>query len=384
MEKASGKSLPDWIKKRIFDPLKMSSTRMQKDPLEVIPHRSDMYAWVKGKYRQGHVQKTSPGGDYFILTSANNLALWATAANDTTSEISKAINFLLSHVRMVPGRESHYIAGYTVRSINNQKVVLHEGVNGYNYLSRIIGKGLHVIALGNVLDEGFAAENKTIVNYLLQAPPTDNPKLHTKAIPMRKEELKRYEGNYRWTNQVNWEGETQPRKFSSFFIAGDKLKMRYTGNYEVELTPVGKDIFYYNEGFGLQIQFSQPAPGAPLQVVSTFDDGYPGVTMEKEIAIWNPAKEEIASFTGKYHSKHLDYYWNIEQNESGELLLRRSNLPDVIIKPDGINQFHYIGEKYAGAGFDQWILFNKDQKGKVTGLTVWSARVMHHRFDKMQ
>jgi uncharacterized protein YuzE len=58
-------------------------------------------------------------------------------------------------------------------------------------------------------------------------------------------------------------------------------------------------------------------------------------------------------------------------------------MPDAIIKPDGENQFHYIAEKAPGAGFDQWILFNKDTQGKVIGLTVWSARVMHHRFDKV-
>jgi len=57
-------------------------------------------------------------------------------------------------------------------------------------------------------------------------------------------------------------------------------------------------------------------------------------------------------------------------------------MPDAVIEPDGKNQFHYIAEKGQGAGFDQWIRFNKNTSGIITGLTVYSARVMHHRFDK--
>ncbi len=99
-------------------------------------------------------------------------------------------------------------------------------------------------------------------------------------------------------------------------------------------------------------------------------------------AIWQPSKEVLAGFIGKYYSKHLDYFWNIAINEDGQLVLKRNTLPDAIIEPDGLNQFHYIAEKSPGAGFDQWLLFNKDEKGTITGITVWSARVMFHEFEK--
>jgi hypothetical protein len=97
---------------------------------------------------------------------------------------------------------------------------------------------------------------------------------------------------------------------------------------------------------------------------------------------WLPSTEELKKFTGKFYRKHLDYYWNFELNDEGKIVLKRATMPDAIIEPDGENQFHYIAEKYMGAGFDQWILFNKDEQGNVIGLTVWSARVMHHRFGK--
>jgi len=121
---------------------------------------------------------------------------------------------------------------------------------------------------------------------------------------------------------------------------------------------------------------------APMSVTVSFDDGFPAVTMEKEDKQWLPSKEDLKTFTGKYYSKHLDYYWNFDLNEQNEMVFKRATMPDAIIEPDGKNQFHYIAEKGQGDGFDQWILFNKDTQGKIIGLTVWCTRVMHHRFEK--
>ena len=119
-------------------------------------------------------------------------------------------------------------------------------------------------------------------------------------------------------------------------------------------------------------------------VRTAFDDGFPGDTMERESKQWLPSTEGLKIFTGKYYSRHLDYYWNFELNEQGKMLLRRATMPDAIVEPDGENQFHYIAEKKPGDGFDQWLLFNKNAVGEITGMTVWSARVMHHRFDKIK
>ncbi|MBL7739919.1 MAG: serine hydrolase [Chitinophagaceae bacterium] len=383
MEAACGNNLPDWMRKRMFNPLKMAATGMQKDPLELIPGRADMYAaGSTGRYMHGRVQKTSPGGNYFILTTADDIQRWFTVLSDSTSELGKASNRLLQNVRMIPGKESHLVTGYSVPVYNSRIVIMHEGVNGYLYLSRVPSERMAVITIGNRDGDGFGGENKAIIRYLLKVKAPVLPKLITVPIRLPVVELQKYEGNYRWANDVSWENGGQTRKFSSFFIEGNTLKVRYMGNYVIELTPVAKDIFYYNEGFGVQFEFTH-SPGTPMKVTVTFDDGFPGAEVEKDGSTWKPSKDELAGFKGKYHSRHLDYYWYIVQDENGGLLLRRSNLPDVPITPDGINQFHYTGEKYPDAGFDSWILFNRNNSGEITGLTVWSGRVMHHRFARV-
>lgn len=385
MEKASGKNLSDWLKQRIFDPLKMNNSRMQKNALDIVPNRATKYESDGGGYKQDNAQKTSPGGNYFILTCADDLVKWSAAISNEGSTFNTAFKKLLANVRMIPGRKNHYITGHSLDTINNQTVIFHEGVNGENYLSRIPSKGLTIITMGNLDGEGFSAENRLLCDYLLgvKKPPSIKPYFAKKPIPITEATLKNYEGKYRWLNQLSWESYNELRKTSDFFVENGKLKLRYNPSYVIELIPVGKDLFYYEEGFGLQIKFSRAEPDVPMQVTGTFDDGYPGVTMEKEMGKqWLPSIEELKPFTGKYYSKHLDYYWNFELNEQGKIVLKRATMPDAIIEPDGENQFHYIAEKSPGSAFDQWILFNKDARGNIRGFTVWSARVMHHRFDK--
>ncbi|TPV35344.1 serine hydrolase [Paucihalobacter ruber] len=389
MEKASGKNLPDWIERRLFGPLNMKDTRMQKNSLDIIPNRATFYEGKEGgEYQHAKVQKTSPGGNYFILTTANDLEIWARVVKDPNSEISEAIKILMSNVRQMPGKENHFIIGYTHRIINNQQVEIHEGVNEYSYLIHIPSKGLSLITLWNKYADNFGKVNQAITDYLLQIRPEASAltTFITKPINVPESELSIYTGNYRWKNRVSWEGLNQPRKFSSLFIADGKLMMRYSGNYVIELTPVAKDIFYYidgEDGFGAQFLFKPEYHNGPLQLTVNFDDGYPSDIMLKDTeSAWQPTKKELAEFTGKFYSQHLDYYWKIELNENGKLILKSSNLPDTELEPDGFNQFHYIGESYPGSGYDRWILYNKNEQGTITHLTAWSGRVMHHRFEK--
>jgi len=385
MEKASGKNLSDWIKQRIFDPLKMNNTRMQKNALDIVPNHATKYSADGDSFKQDNAQKTSPGGNYYILTCAGDLANWSLAISDPNSEFNAAFKKLLKNVRMIPGKKNHYVTGYSIDTVTNQTVIRHEGVNGENYLSRIPSKGLIIITIGNLDGESFAEQNKLLCDYLLDVkkPPFIKPVFAKKPIALTEAALKNYEGRYRWLNQVSWESYNERRKLSDFYVENGKLKLRYTGKYVIELTPVGKDLFYYEEGFGMQIKFMQPEGNTPMKVTVAFDDGYPGDRMEKETAKqWLPSPEDLKIFTGKYHSRHLDYYWNFDLNEQGKIVLKRATMPDAVMEPDGDNQFHYIAEKNPGDGFDQWILFNKNPAGEITGLTVWSARVMHHRFDK--
>ncbi|MBK7427301.1 MAG: serine hydrolase [Saprospiraceae bacterium] len=384
MEKASGRNLPEWMKKRIFDPLKMINTRMQNNAWDIVPNRANKYSHLPNGFRLDNVQKTSPGGNYFILTCADDIAKWSIALSEPGSELDMALQKLLKYVRTIPGKMNHYVTGHSIDTINNYRVIFHEGVNAENYLSRIPSKGLSIISFGNLDGDSFSAQNRQLCNHLLNVKevPYVKPDFATKPVAITVAELSKYEGKYRWLNQVSWQSTNELRDFSDFYVENNKLKVRYNGNYVVELIPVGKDIFYYQEDFGMQVKFIHSKDNSPTRVTVNFDDGFPGVEMEKEPDQWKPSVSDLKVFTGKYYSRHLDYFWNIELNGQGKIVLQRATMPDAILEPDGLDQFHYIAEKNPGDGFDQWIKFTKNSSGRINGFYVWSDRVMHHRFDK--
>jgi hypothetical protein len=314
---------------------------------------------------------------------------WAAVQTDSASEIAKAAARLLANVRILPGKDNHYVVGYSQRKISDQVVLLHEGVLEYNYLTRIPAKGIAVITLGNRYYNGFGQENKAIVNYLLNAnAPSPVPTFPTKAISVPKNELLKYEGRFMWQTAPAWQSYVQPRpnKFSDFFVQDGVLKAKMTPDYPVfDLVPVGKDVFIFQRGQNIaQFTFSRSPDGAITNLEVKYNDGSPPEKMVRgTTARWQPSKQELSAFTGKYYSKHLDFYWTIELNDEGKLVIKRPTVADTIIEPESINQFQIKIEQYPDSGFDAWMLFHKDQKGNITHFTVWFPRMMHHRFDRI-
>ncbi len=385
LEKASGEKLSAWMKKRMFEPLKMNSTRQYDDPLAVIPNFARIYDDMgDGRFKLKYPDKTSPGSNYFIATSADDLVLWAAAHADETSDIAKATAKLLKNVRLMPNNKDHYIFGQTVEQVGGQTVILHSGAVGDVYLSRIPSEGIAIITLGNRLPD-FANENKALLNYILKVPEISKPKptFLSKPIAVTKEELAKYEGRYLLQDQTTWQSNIPIRRTNDFFVADGVLKVRFSGDLVYPLVAVGKDVFYTNqEGFGTQVTFSQPTPSSPLEVIVEFDDGFPSIRMKKE-TIWAPTKAQLLSFTGKYYSKHLDYYWTIALNANGKLIVKRPTIADMELLPDLKGEFRLTMEDRVGHGFDAWVNFHPDASGKVTHLTVHYPRLMDHRFDKV-
>ena len=81
VERASGKTLRDFAKERIFGPLGMTSTRFVRDSREVIPRRATGYARARKEPAGGpefHVAMSDweQNGDGGLQTSARDLARW--------------------------------------------------------------------------------------------------------------------------------------------------------------------------------------------------------------------------------------------------------------------------------------------------------------------
>lgn len=127
LEKASGEKLPDYMHRRIFEPLQMSSTTLRRDKEAVIAnHAFSYFDNGPNTYKVWLRDKTSPGGNYHILTSANDLEKWAAAFADKNSFITKASERLRKNARPIPVlKETSYVHGHKLKKLGAHEIVMH-------------------------------------------------------------------------------------------------------------------------------------------------------------------------------------------------------------------------------------------------------------------
>ena len=93
---------------------------------------------------------------------------------------------------------------------------------------------------------------------------------------------------------------------------------------------------------------------------------------------------QLQSYTGKYYSPHLDFYWTIELVEDNRLKIKRPTIRDTELQPDTNGEFKLNIEVSPDYSAPAWLKFYTDSSGRVTHFMVHHARLMGHRFDKVK
>ena len=390
MEKASGEDLGAWMKKNMFDPLKMHSTLLHSDKEEMILNRAYNYVRLRnGKYVVDMNEKTSPGGNYHIATCANDLEHWAAAHADRNSAIAKAVERLMTNATEIPlfnKADKHYTFGITIKNENGLTTIAHEGVNNQAYLSYIASKKIAVILVSNgeLIYENY---HKAIRQFLLKTSDKSlvNKKFISSPVRYSPEELKAFTGRYIDEDTVSFESYTRHEKnILHYILEHDSLKVKQDDGSVIPLEYISKNVFKA-VGFDAYFEFIPTTNGYILKT-----HVYPALKVythiKADIVSWNPSKDQLASFAGKYYSKHLDYYWTITEDGVGNLVIKRPTIADTKIIPERQNTFLIKIEEFEHreAPTTGWIRFHANNSGAVTHLTVSHPRLIHHRFDKIQ
>lgn len=90
----------------------------------------------------------------------------------------------------------------------------------------------------------------------------------------------------------------------------------------------------------------------------------------------------LKKFTGKYYSRHLDYYLTLEQDTTGKLVVKRPTLADTFLEPETVDVFTMGMQKSAQSSFETFVRFFKDTSGRITHFTVTDPRLKGHRLDR--
>lgn len=383
MEITSKKKLPDYLQQKLFEPLGMKATFMNDYLDQIIPGLADKY-YGSGNYFKQVGVKTSPGGNYRIVTTAADLEKWAMALEDSGSIAANAISRLYKNARPIPvlSPEVHYVFGHEWQKIENKTIIRHGGVNHDFYMTRIPAQNITIIGLGNAHDNMVMA--MSIADTLLNKKAgvkSIAPAVSAKPVTIKKEELAKYAGRYLQQIRVGHSSHFPNIRYYDIKQVDDSLHFYYTSSEYFTMIPVGEDLFK-DPDFGTVIQITQKHKDSTMKMHAWPPDGS-FLNFTKVKTVDNFSRDYLEQFAGEYHSRHLDFYCRILLDENGQLVMRRPTISDKVLIPDGENKFLFEMDAVG----DRWYVvaqFTKNEKGAVDGINMQHVRMMHHRFDKVK
>lgn len=382
MELVAKDSLPNYLKKHLFDPLGMSSTFMNDNIDEVIPGFADRY---KGndRFQKARPHKFSPGANYRMVTTADDLQKWALLVDDSSSVVAKAFKRLYKNARPIPviSPMRHYVFGHEWNTIDKTEYIYHGGVNDNFYIFRIPAQKITIIVLGNSGNSTSGLED--LAKSLLPTKAEGKslvPEFPKKQVVLNKTELTKYAGRYFQQGKKGYNSYVSSLQFYDIKMVGDSLLFFFRNDFSKPLKPYGKGLF--KDELGNSFRFNESTSEKTMKLEAWPPDRNELLLFNRPENI-NQTKEYLQQFTGQYYSPHLDYYFRIVLNEDGQLVLKRPTVSDKIMEPYGKNEFIFEMETGDYSVYET-ITFSFNSNGKVDGFNVHDSRLMHHRFDKVK
>lgn len=178
IEKASGKSYAEFLKKRIFSPLQMNSTRINHLHT-IIPNRANGYEWKDGAlYNADFISMTWPFAAGAIVSTVNDLAKWDAALYTDRLLKTASLQQMWTPVKLNSGNTFGYGFGWFVDKVKGHTHVSHSGsIPGFtSHVTRFPEDKLTVVVLTNQMDNAPRIGEAVAGMYLpVIAPPVYKP-----------------------------------------------------------------------------------------------------------------------------------------------------------------------------------------------------------------
>jgi CubicO group peptidase (beta-lactamase class C family) len=161
VEKASGQPYVEFVARRIFTPLKLSSARFKING-DVVANRADGYLFAGGSFRHGETLRpaiiAANGG---VMMNVVDFARWDIAMTEGQLLRKSSLDAMTTPVRLTNGRTVSHGLGWFMDRFNGHRFGAHWGttVTGHSaVIRRYDDDRVTVIVLGNVDDGGQAVD----------------------------------------------------------------------------------------------------------------------------------------------------------------------------------------------------------------------------------
>ncbi|MCO6509829.1 MAG: beta-lactamase family protein [Aridibacter famidurans] len=355
VERVSGMSLPEFTKKRLFDPIGMKDTSWRDDYERLVPRRVQAYDGPpKGPWKLS-MPFMNVYGNGGILTTVEDFLRWNAALD--SGEWQAMADMLETQGVLNDGKKIDYALGLSVYSYNGIREVSHGGrTAGYvTFLARYPEKSLSIATLCNGPFRNPVRITHGIVNEAY-GPFAAPPALPSKDLSA--DELKKYAGLWR-------EDKTHMPTMTVFDEKSGKLM---AGN--IPLRPLGDNAFE-SSGSSTRFRFEFGPNGERISATRISGDGDETKFFAEEK--WSPSKEVLQSIEGTWYSEEAETMITIVI-DGEKIKVRLESLLELPMMPVYKDHFSVPG------GSIVWI--ERDDKGGIGSLHVGTGRMRDLRFER--
>jgi CubicO group peptidase (beta-lactamase class C family) len=252
IEKVAGESYESFLRKNIFDPLKMADTGYDR-PTTILKNRATGYSSMNGKrINSEYLDMTIPHAAGALYSTVEDLFAWNEAL------FSDKLLSAKSREAMMTVDKNNYAYGLVVNQQLNRKMVSHGGgINGFNTaLARFPEEKVTVVVLRNA-DYGFSNPGKIGQDLaaIVFGEKYEVPRERV-AIKIDPKILDAYVGQY----------ELAPSFIFTMTREGDSLMTQATGQPKFELFPESETKFFLKV-VDAQVTFVKDDKGAVTHLI---------------------------------------------------------------------------------------------------------------------
>jgi CubicO group peptidase (beta-lactamase class C family) len=367
VERVAGKSLAEFSRERIFQPLGMSHTLIQDDHHRVVKGRATSYRPARGGGYECMSFSDSTAGQTGVVCDVEDLAKWDRNFDEATVGGKALVAEMLTPGCRNDGQATRYAAGVGIDQYRGTRIEEHSGsIAGYRcHYARFPGHRLAVIVLGNTEDlpatdlahqvaDIYLEKQLTPRQATADASPAPAPPV---PVEVPSAVLDAYVGDY----------QLSPGDYVTISRDGARLMVQGTGSGKVEMTPESQTSFLLPRK-GASVAFVRPDGAAPTEAIRVILKGKERLARR----ITAPSTSELV---GSYYSPELGVIYEVK-SRGGKLYLAH---------PRGDVEMTFTTPDMYDLPFPmKTIRFERDGANRGRRFVIEAERVRNVRFDRVE
>ena len=375
VKRVSGKTLGEFAKEKIFQPLGMNATQFYDDYTRIVKNRAIGYSPQKDGGFVTELYLFDVVGDGGVLTTVEDLFLWD--QNFYHNKLGKSgqdlINRMLTPGSLNNGKKLDYAFALGIGKYKGLKMVSHGGGwAGYRaQLIRFPEQQFSVICLANEGSINPTQLAQEVADIYLgdqftkktgESAPGSPAK--PKFINLTESALQQKAGAYR---------ELKTGRIWKLKVTEKKLEITSSSGLVFHVSPLSPTEFQAVDApVDIHITFISPvSPGKQAQMKVKIEGNDPDVY--ESVSLITPDPAQLEEYTGRYYSDELDVTYELLVKDKQLAAQLKYMEESISLEPTVKDEFTFPGGM---------VKFIRDEEGRVSGFNVAAGRVKNIGFVK--